>query len=48
MAARGVSFESYERAIDSHIRNLRKKLRQDEDDPEMIVTVHGIGYKFEA
>jgi two-component system OmpR family response regulator len=46
MAARGVSFESYERAIDSHIRNLRKKLRQGEDEPERIVTVHGIGYKF--
>ena len=40
---RGVSFESYERAIDSHIRNIRRKL-----EPEnYIVTVHGIGYKFE-
>ncbi len=46
MAARGVSFESYERAIDSHVRNLRKKLDRG-DDREWIVTVHGIGYKFE-
>jgi two-component system response regulator BaeR len=46
MAARGVSFESYERAIDSHVRNLRKKLARG-DDREWIVTVHGIGYKFE-
>lgn len=41
-AVRGVSFESYERAIDSHIRNLRRKLEPD----EWIVTVHGVGYKF--
>ena len=44
--ARGVAFESYERAIDSHIRNLRKKLRPDDDSPEYIITVHGAGYKF--
>ena len=43
-AAHGVAFESYERAIDSHIRNLRRKLEPD----ELIVTVHGVGYKFEA
>ncbi len=43
-AVRGISFESYERAIDSHIRNLRRKL-----EPKMyIVTVHGVGYKFEG
>jgi DNA-binding response OmpR family regulator len=43
-AAHGVSFESYERAIDSHIRNLRHKL----EPGELIVTVHGVGYKFEG
>ena len=43
-AAHGVAFESYERAIDSHIRNLRRKLEPD----ELIVTVHGVGYKFEV
>jgi DNA-binding response OmpR family regulator len=42
--ARGVAFESYERAIDSHIRNLRRKLGEEE---EFIVTVHGVGYKLE-
>ncbi len=41
-AAHGVAFESYERAIDSHIRNLRHKLEPD----ELIFTVHGVGYKF--
>ncbi|NWG06486.1 MAG: response regulator transcription factor [Chloroflexi bacterium] len=43
-AVHGVAFESYERAIDSHIRNLRHKLEPD----ELIFTVHGVGYKFEA
>lgn len=60
MATRGVSFESYERAIDSHIRNLRRKLLDsttrheriiEDNDPSRIsnwiVTVHGVGYKFE-
>lgn len=42
-AVHGVAFESYERAIDSHIRNLRRKLEPD----DLIVTVHGVGYKFE-
>jgi two-component system, OmpR family, alkaline phosphatase synthesis response regulator PhoP len=43
-AVRGVAFESYERAVDSHIRNLRRKL----EPGEYIVTVHGVGYKFEG
>ena len=45
-AVRGVSFESYERAIDSHIRNLRRKIELDQGDPHTIITVHGVGYKF--
>ncbi len=44
VASHGVSFESYERAIDSHVRNLRHKLEPD----EVILTVHGVGYKFEG
>jgi two-component system, OmpR family, alkaline phosphatase synthesis response regulator PhoP len=43
-ATHGVSFESLERAIDSHIRNLRRKLEPD----DLIVTVHGVGYKYEG
>ncbi len=43
---RGVSFESYERAIDSHIKNLRKKLEVDPRSPQYVQTVYGIGYKF--
>ena len=44
IATHGVTFESMERAIDSHIRNLRRKLEPD----DLIVTVHGVGYKFEG
>ena len=47
-AAHGVAFESYERAIDSHIRNLRRKLEASESMGGQIVTVHGVGYKIET
>ena len=43
---RGISFESYERAIDSHIKNLRKKLEVDPRSPQYVQTVYGVGYKF--
>ncbi len=45
-AARGVAFESYERSIDSHIRNLRRKIDCQTGTDRHIVTVHGYGYKF--
>ncbi len=45
-AIRGVSFESYERAIDAHIKNLRKKLEPDPRRPVYVLTVYGVGYKF--
>jgi DNA-binding response OmpR family regulator len=45
-AVHGVAFESYERAIDSHIRNLRRKLEVSEEEPRYIITVYGVGYKF--
>jgi DNA-binding response OmpR family regulator len=45
-AIRGVSFESYERSIDAHIKNLRKKLEPDPRHPVYVLTVYGVGYKF--
>ncbi len=45
-ATRGVAFESYERAIDSHMRNLRRKIEPAEGGPKYVITVHGVGYKF--
>jgi DNA-binding response OmpR family regulator len=37
---------SYERAIDAHVKNLRKKIEQAPGAPRYILTVHGIGYRF--
>jgi DNA-binding response OmpR family regulator len=45
-AIRGVSFESYERAIDTHVKNLRKKLEPDPRHPVYVLTVYGVGYRF--
>lgn len=42
----GPDFEGYDRVIDTHIKNLRKKLEDDPRNPVYICTVHGIGYKF--
>jgi DNA-binding response OmpR family regulator len=43
---RGVAVESFDRAIDAHIKNLRRKLESDPRNPKYVLTVHGIGYKF--
>jgi DNA-binding response OmpR family regulator len=43
-AVHGFSLETYERAIDGHIRNLRRKLEPDETAPSYVRTVHGVGY----
>ena len=45
-AVRGVAFESYERAIDAHVKNIRKKLEPDPHEPRYLQTVHGVGYRF--
>ena len=42
----GFAFEGYERTIDAHIRNLRKKIEPDTRHPRFVLTVYGIGYKF--
>jgi DNA-binding response OmpR family regulator len=45
-AVHGVAFESYERAIDTHVKNLRRKLEPDPRMPRYVMTVHGVGYRF--
>jgi two-component system alkaline phosphatase synthesis response regulator PhoP len=42
----GVAFESYERAIDAHMKNLRRKLETDPANPALLLTVYGVGYKY--
>lgn len=43
----GYDYEGYERTVDSHIKNLRAKLKDDPRSPRYIFTVHGVGYRFE-
>lgn len=42
----GITYEGYDRSVDSHIKNLRRKLEVDVGDPHYIQTVYGIGYRF--
>jgi DNA-binding response OmpR family regulator len=42
----GMYYEGYERSVDTHIKNLRKKIELDSRQPTFIVTVFGMGYKF--
>jgi two-component system alkaline phosphatase synthesis response regulator PhoP len=45
-ALHGISLDTYERAIDAHIKNLRKKIEAEPTRPRRILTVHGVGYRF--
>ena len=42
----GVTIETYERAIDAHVKNLRKKIEPEPGRPRYLLTVHGVGYRF--
>jgi DNA-binding response OmpR family regulator len=42
----GVAYDGFDRSIDAHIKNLRRKLETDPANPRYILTVYGIGYKF--
>lgn len=44
---RGHEFDGYERTVDSHVKNLRRKIEQDPADPRLVTTVVGVGYRFE-
>lgn len=44
----GEAYAGYERAIDSHIKNIRRKLEPDPQRPRYVVTVHGVGYRLEG
>jgi two-component system alkaline phosphatase synthesis response regulator PhoP len=45
-AVHGVAIESYERAIDAHIKNIRRKIEPNPREPHYIFMVYGVGYKF--
>ncbi|MGB9776449.1 MAG: response regulator transcription factor [Anaerolineae bacterium] len=44
-AVQGVAFEGYERTVDAHIKNLRRKIEPDPANPRFILTVWGVGYR---
>jgi len=44
-AVHGIAFESYERAIDAHVKNIRRKLEPEPARPRYLLTVYGVGYR---
>ncbi len=44
--ALGYSYDGYDRTVDAHVKNLRQKIETDPANPEFIVTIYGVGYKF--
>ena len=44
-AIHGVAFESYERAIDAHVKNVRRKIEPVPHEPRFLLTVYGVGYR---
>jgi DNA-binding response OmpR family regulator len=42
----GATFDGIDRSVDSHVKNLRRKLERDPDQPPLIETVYGVGYRF--
>ena len=42
----GVAYDGFDRSVDAHIKNLRRKLEEDPAEPRYVLTVYGIGYKF--
>lgn len=47
-AVHGMAFDGFDRSIDSHIKNLRRKIEPDPRQPRYIQTVYGVGYRFAA
>jgi DNA-binding response OmpR family regulator len=45
-AIHGVAFDSFERAIDAHVKNIRRKIEGDPRAPRYVETVFGVGYRF--
>jgi DNA-binding response OmpR family regulator len=44
-AVRGDEGDSFDRAIDAHVKNIRRKLESDPRSPRYLLTVYGVGYK---
>lgn len=44
--ALGYQFEGYDRTVDAHIKNIRQKIESDPKNPNLILTIYGVGYRF--
>ena len=44
----GMAYDGFARSVDAHIKNLRQKLEDDPANPRYVMTIYGIGYKFNA
>ncbi|HBR28264.1 MAG TPA: DNA-binding response regulator [Firmicutes bacterium] len=44
----GEDFNGYDRTVDTHIKNIRQKIEPNPKNPQYILTVHGIGYRFDG
>jgi two-component system, OmpR family, alkaline phosphatase synthesis response regulator PhoP len=42
----GVAYDGYDRSVDAHIKNLRRKIEDNPAEPRYILTIYGVGYKF--
>jgi len=42
----GHDYDGYERTIDAHVKNLRRKIEPEPGRPRYVLTVHGVGYRF--
>ena len=42
----GIAYDGYDRSVDAHVKNLRRKLEPDPAEPRYVLTVYGIGYRF--
>lgn len=42
----GYTYDAFARTIDTHVKNLRRKIEPDPKQPRLIQTVHGVGYRF--
>jgi DNA-binding response OmpR family regulator len=46
--ALGPHFEGFDRTVDAHVKNLRRKIERDRARPRYVITVFGVGYRFEG
>ena len=46
IAALGRDFDGFDRTVDTHIKNIRQKIETNSKEPQYVLTVHGVGYRF--